>query len=219
MPPVSALGRSIGSATVKLEKRLLFGPLSAVLFLFGTLGVAHFLPGYSHLRQDVSEIGALGTPTRLAFAVMVFAVAACLAVFGWALRDVAARRGLPRLAAYLIGFVVVSEVGIAIFATPHPLHGPFGMVSLIGFQAPGVLALTWRRDPAMRGVVLVSWLFFLGLWGASLSILLPGFLPDLARQIEPVAGLVQRSLFVAWFGWCAAAGLILRGAVSADPRA
>lgn len=190
-------------------KRLLFGPASAAAFLFGTVGVALFLPGYSHVRQDVSEIGALGTSTRLPFAILVFCVAVCLLIFASALREVAARNRLPPLAAYLIGFVVLSEVGIAIFATPHPLHEPFGLLSIIGYQAPGVLAFTWRRDPKMRTVVNLSWLFFFGLWTATALILVPGFWQPMARLLEPIAGLVQRTLFVAWFGWCAAVGLVL----------
>jgi hypothetical protein len=194
---------------LNLGKRLLFGPVSAVAFLFGTIGVALFLPGYSHVRQDVSEIGALGTPTRLPFTILVFCVAVCLLIFASALREVAVRNSLPRLSAYLIGFVVLSEFGIAIFATPHPLHEPFGLLSLIGYQAPGVLAFTWRRDPKMRKVANVSWIFFIGLWTATALILVPGFWPAMARLLEPIGGLVQRTLFVAWFGWCATVGLML----------
>jgi len=195
---------------LNLEKRLLFGPLSAAAFLFGSIGVALFLPGYSHVRQDVSEIGALGTPTRFAFAILVCCVAVCLLIFASALREVASRNGLPKFAAYLIGFVVLSEVGIAFFATPDPLHEPFGLLSLIGYQAPGVLAMTWRRDPKMRKLCNISWIFFFGLWVATGLILLPGFWPPMAQLLEPIGGLVQRTLFVAWFGWCAVVGLSLR---------
>jgi Protein of unknown function (DUF998) len=194
---------------MNLQKRLRCGPLSAVLFVVGTLGIALFLPGYSHVREDVSTIAALGTPTRVPFAILVYCVAGCLLLFASALREVASRNGLPQLGAYLIAFVVLSEVGIATFATPHPLHEPFGLLSLVGYQAPGVLAFTWRRDVKLRTVVIASWLFFFGLWAATALILVPGFWPVLARLLEPIAGLIQRTLFVAWFGWCAFVGIAL----------
>ena len=195
---------------MSLRTRLLFGPISALMFVLGTVGVALFLPGYSHIRQDVSEIGALGTPTRLAFAVVVCGVAACLAIFAWGLGGVARARGLSPFPAILIGFVVVSEIGIATFATPDPLHEPFGLLSLIGYQAPGVLTLMWRRNPSLKRLAAVSWLCFLGLWAATALILAPGFLPSLAQRMAPIAGLTQRPLFVVWFGWCAYTGFSLR---------
>ena len=194
---------------MSVGNRLLFGPLSAVLFLFGSIGVGLFLQGYSPVRQDVSEIGALGTPTQLAFAVLVLVVAACLAVFAWGVAGVAGRERLPRLAAHLIGFVVLSEVGIAIFATPHPLHEPFGLVSLIGYQAPAALAIGWRRKAGMRAIVAASWLFFVALWAATVLILGQGIWPPMGRFLEPVDGMVQRTLFLAWFGWCAVTGVQL----------
>ncbi len=193
-----------------LRTRLLFGPIAALVFVLGTISVALFLPGYSHVRQDVSEIGALGTPTRLAFAILVYGVALCLAIFAWGLRDFGQARGLSPFPAFLIGFVVVSEIGIATFATPDPLHEPFGLLSLIGFQAPGALTLMWRRDPNLKRLAAVSWICFLGLWVATALILAPGFSPPLAERMAPVAGLAQRTLFVAWFGWCAYVGVSLR---------
>ena len=200
---------------MNLRTRLLFGPIAALVFVLGTIGVALFLPGYSHVRQDVSEIGALGTPTRLAFAIVVYGVAASLVIFAWGLWAFARARGLSQVPAFLIGFVVVSEVGIATFATPDPLHEQFGLLSLIGFQAPGMLALMWRRDLGLKRLVDVSRICFFALWAATALILVPGFWPPLAQAIAPVAGLAQRTLFAAWFGWCAYVGISLRDAATA----
>ncbi len=190
------------------RKRLLFGPLSAVVFVVGTTLVALFLPGYSHVRQAVSDIGAQGTPTRLAFAGVIYALALCLLGFAYGLRDFARTFRLPALPAYLTLFVVASQIGIATFAAPHRLPEAFGLVSLVGYQAPGTLAVGWRHIPALKPVVFVSWLVFAALWIVTAVILLPDFSP-LAHALEPVAGLVQRLLFVAWFGWCAWIGVSL----------
>jgi hypothetical protein len=45
--------------------RLLFGPLAAAILCFGIIGLALLLPGYSHVRQTVSEIGEIGSPARV----------------------------------------------------------------------------------------------------------------------------------------------------------
>jgi hypothetical membrane protein len=144
---------------VKPNARLVCAPLSAILFLIGTLGVAHFLPGYSHVRQAVSEIGALGAPTRIPFAVLACLVGLCVFIFGTALGSIAKRYAVSVIPAYLTAFVALTEIGIGIFAMPHPLHGPIGLSALLGFQAPGVLALSWRRNVKLRPLIAPSWGF------------------------------------------------------------
>ena len=100
--------------------------------------------------------------------------------------------------------------GVGVFAYPHPLHNIFGISELIGYQAPLVFALTWRRDPRVNTVVAVSWIFSVLIW---VAILLN--LSSLDRQgliwayVKPVNGLAQRSLFAGWFGWCAVTGILL----------
>jgi len=195
---------------MKSRYRLLFGPLAAAVFGFGVLGLALMIPGYSHVHQTVSEIGEVGSPARVPFAVMLCCVAACIAVFAWAVRDLSIANQRSPWAAYLIGFMALPAAGIGVFAFPHPLHNVFGISELIGYQAPIVFALTWRRDPRAKTLVVLSWILFVLIWcaiGLNLS--------SLDRQgilwthVKPVFGLAQRALFAAWFGWCAVVGILL----------
>src|SRR5438874_8497512 len=116
--------------------RLLFGPLAAAILCFGIIGLAPLLPGYSHVHQTVSEVGEIGSPARVPFAIMLSCVAACILVFAAAVRDRSVQTGHSQLAAYLIGFMALSAVGVGVFAYPHPLHNVFGLSELIGYQAP-----------------------------------------------------------------------------------
>lgn len=190
--------------------RLLFGPLAGAILCFGIIGLALLLPGYSHVRQTVSEIGEIGSPARVPFAFMLCCVAACILVFALAFRDLSVTARHSRLAAYLIGFMALPAAGVGVFAYPHPLHNIFGISELIGYQAPLVFALTWRRDPRVKTVVAVSWIFSVVIW---VAILLN--LSSLDRQgliwgyVKPVNGIAQRSLFAGWFGWCAVVGILL----------
>lgn len=190
--------------------RLLSGPLAAAILCFGIIGLALLLPGYSHVRQTVSEIGEIGSPARVPFAIMLCCVSACILVFASGVRDLSVTAGHSPLAAYLTGFMALPAAGVGVFAYPHPLHNIFGISELIGYQAPLVFALTWRRDPRVKTVVAVSWIFSVLIW---VAIVLN--LSSLYRQgfiwacVKPVNGLAQRALFAAWFGWCAVVGILL----------
>jgi hypothetical membrane protein len=193
---------------VRRNYRVLFGPLAGVILAFGIAGLALLIPGYSHVHQTVSEIGEIGSPARVPFAIMLFCVAACILVFASAVRDVSVAAHHSRLAAYVIGFMALPAAGIGLFAYPHPLHNLFGMSELIGYQAPLVLALTWRRDPRAKTLVVLSWILFALIWGA-IALNLSAFAAPVWAYVKPVHGLAQRALFAAWFGWCAVVGILL----------
>ena len=107
--------------------------------------------------------------------------------------------------------MTIPVVGIAVFATPHPLHNVFGLSEIVGYQAPAVLALTWRRDPRARTLVAVSWIAFALVW-ICMGLNMAGLAPHsrLWAMVGPVIGIAQRALFASWFGWLVAAGLLLR---------
>jgi hypothetical membrane protein len=188
--------------------RLLFGPLAAAILGFGIAGLALLIPGYSHVHQTVSEIGEIGSAARMPFAIMLFCVAACIVVFASAVRDVSLAAHHSPFAAYLIGFMALPAAGIGVFAYPHPLHNVFGLSELIGYQAPLILALTWRRDPRAKTLVVLSWIFFAIIWGA-IVLNLTSFVQPVWAYVKPIHGLAQRALFAAWFGWCAVVGILL----------
>lgn len=190
--------------------RLLFGPLAAAIFGIGIVGLASLIPGYSYVQQTVSEIGEIGSPERVPFAIVLGCVAACILIFAAGLLDLSVVTGHSRWAAYLTGFMALPAAGIGIFAYPHPLHNVFGLSELIGYQAPLVMALTWRHDPRAKTLVAFSWIMFVLIWVAILV-----NLSSLDREgliwahVKPVHGLAQRALFFAWFGWCAVVGILL----------
>jgi hypothetical membrane protein len=188
--------------------RLLFGPLAGIILVFGITGLALLIPDYSHVRQTVSEIGELGSPARVPFAMMLGCVAACILVFASAVRDASVAADHSRFTAYLIGFMALPAAGIGVFAYPHPAHNFFGMSELIGYQAPLVFALTWRRDPRAKTLVMISWIFFALIWGA-IALNLSALAAPVWAYVKPVHGLAQRALFAAWFGWCAVLGILL----------
>ena len=196
----------------RADSRLWFGLVAAAVLLFGVIGLAALVPAYDQVRQTVSEIGEVGSAVRIPFALVLGAVAACLVVFASAVHDLSRTRGLSVWAAVFLGFMAVPVAGVGIFAYPHPLHNVFGLLELIGYQAPIVLALTWRRDPGARQIVSFSWMMGLLVWIAiALNFVTFARGSAVWDLVAPVYGLVQRALFAAWFVWCAGVSLMTRG--------
>lgn len=196
--------------------------MSALLLAAGIVGLPLIVPGYDSVHQTVSEIGEVGSPANVPFALDLFLVAACLLIFAWALRGVARDAGRPTLAAWLVGCMTVTVAALGWFAYPHPMHNVFGPTELIGYQAPLVVAVTWGRSPTLRPVAIFSGWMALLLWLAviaNLCVLDPhGPILGAVWAFErPLYGLVQRSLFLFWCIWCAGAGLWLwRRAVTTE---
>ncbi len=193
-----------------MKARFLSGPLAAVLLALGIIGLGALVPGYDPVRQTVSEIGEVGSPMRLPFALLLWAVALLVLVFASALRSFARKAGVSTLPAYVTACMAISAAGVGTFAYPHPLHNVFGLSEVVGYQAPFVAALAWRRAPGARTLVGFSWILVAVVWVTFALNLMPIFRPaGVWPPLKPIYGLVQRSLFAAWFGWCAGAGLIM----------
>ncbi|ULU24601.1 DUF998 domain-containing protein [Dyella terrae] len=204
------MSRSTNDTYRLLHLRLSFGVVAALVLWGGFVLLPLLVPGYDSIRQTVSEIGEMDSPARIPFAAMLCMVAVCVLLFAWGLRDASVKLGRPSVAAYLAGFMAVSSVGVGIFAYPHPLHGVFGLSEFVGYQAPWVLALTWRRETTVRGLVPFSWTMGTLLWIAilaNLSVL------DLHSWLwlheRPFYGVVQRSLFFIWCLWLAVISVML----------
>ena len=192
------------------DGRLLFGPLAAVLFAIGIVVLALLVPGYSQVRQTVSEIGEMDSPMRWPFAAMLWIVAGCLIVFALALRRASLDARHNTISAWLTAWMAVAAAALGVFAFPHPLHNPFGESELIAYQAPLAFALAWRNDPRGRGLVAFSWIVYVLLWvslGLNMGKIIGG--GALWDDIKPFYGLVQRSLFACFFVWVAGTGIAL----------
>jgi len=197
---------------MKQTRKLLAGPAAAVIFAATILLLPLWIPGYSSVHQTVSEIGMAGSPMQVPFTLLVCIVALCLLVFGLALRAAAIDGGHSSFAGYLTICAAISAAGVGLFAFPAAPHNYFGMSELIGYQAPWVFALNWRRDPSASNVVRVSWLLAVLMWIViALNLGVLDRSGSLWAHERPIYGLVQRSLFAVFFLWCAVIGAMLFG--------
>jgi hypothetical membrane protein len=120
---------------------LWFGPIAILLFIAGTLAIGTVTPGYSHVRQTVSELGEVGSPGQVAFSALLCLIATCLVIFASAIARSHRRLGCSTLPAYFVVAMAISCAGVGLFSYPHPLHNVFGLSETVGLQAPLVAAL------------------------------------------------------------------------------
>jgi hypothetical membrane protein len=198
------------SQSMTTETRLIFGPVAAAIFFIGVACLALLIPGYSHVQQSISAIGRLGTPMRVPFALIFVCYACSLLIFASGIFRFAAKNRASKLPAYWIGCLALTQLGIAVFATPHPLHNIFGLFGLLGDLAPLVLALTWRRS-GPRSLIIISYVLGLMVLG-SIVLNLSELLPQSAlwQLVRPYPGLAQRFLVAVWLAWLIAAGVVMR---------
>lgn len=190
--------------------QLWFGPLAVLLFVAGTLAIGLITPGYSHVRQTVSELGEVGSPGQVAFSVLLCLVAASLLVYAGAIARSLHELGHSVSPAYFVGAMAISCAGVGIFAFPHSLHNIFGLSETVGLQAPLVAALACRKDARAKQVTVFSSIMYLVVLMAIAINLVPLVRPaDLWAHLKPFFGIVQRSLFASWFIWCAGYALFL----------
>jgi hypothetical membrane protein len=189
---------------------LWFGPLAALLLLSGIFLIGQMIPGYSHVRQTVSELGEVSSPGRLAFSVLLSLVALCLVVFAIAAFRTLRESGYSTIPTYFVGAMAISVAGVGIFAFPLPLHNVFGMSELIGYQAPLLAALAHRKAVPRPLAVFSIWMYAAVMLSLAANLTTLNRHGDLWAQIQPIYGVVQRSLFAAWFFWCAGYAVLLR---------
>jgi hypothetical protein len=184
---------------------LLGGLAAALLFGLGVAGVGVVTPGYSAVRQTVSELGPRGGNGRGALAAINLAVAIAAAVFACGLAAVARNMAWTFVPAYFIALFALLTAGLALFPAGHPLHNVVGLLQTFPFVgAPLSVALGWPGS-----LIPVSWIALVLLVVAMVLNLAPAFSSRLASRFAPVYGLLQRSLFATWHGWCAVLGLVL----------
>jgi hypothetical membrane protein len=190
--------------------RLWLGPIAALLLFSGLFAIGLMSPGYSHIRQTVSELGEIGSPGRVAFSVLLSLVAACLIGFAGGVARTLRESEYSTLPAYFIGAMAISVAGVGLFAFPDPLHNVFGMSELVGYQAPLVAALVCRTAPNVRQLATFSIVMYvLVLLAIAANMTTLDRHGDLWANIQPFYGVVQRFLFAAWFFWCAGYAVLL----------
>ncbi|MGM9483411.1 DUF998 domain-containing protein [Roseateles sp. NT4] len=179
--------------------------LSGVAILLMTVVLGALTPGYSHLSQFISELGASGAPyewwaRRLGFLPAGLSLLAfCVLAFKAMPRSTGATLGLIGLAVYAAGYVAASQFPCDPGCRPaepslsQVIHNTVGG---LGYAlAPGFLALLARASGG--GMLAQLGYAAAAVTGVGLLTLTPA---------SPLVGLSQRAIELAVLGWVALLG-------------
>jgi hypothetical protein len=179
-----------------------------VVFCLGVSWLGLTRPGYSAVRQTISELGPAGEKGRTPLAALNLITALGALLFAGGLLSLARQSGLSAVPAYLVGFYAVPVIGLVAFPSGRPLHNVFGLLQTVSFVgAPWTVASSWRHEGGT--VVAISWIALAMMLCAIVLNLAPAFSRRTTTTLEPIYGIVQRAIFVTWHGWCAALGALL----------
>ena len=134
---------------------LMAGIAVPVLYFANLLINSLLYPGYSHVTQYVSELGAAEAPYRTLFnaGVILTGAAGFAAGFGifYAVRRVGGNRILGALSGLLVSLCGIAIVMAGMFPMPDNRHGGYGLG--LGYQlVPLLLALALWRVRRLRGL-------------------------------------------------------------------
>ena len=179
------------------------GRFIAIAFFLGTLVFGFALDNYSFVSQTISEIGSMNSPFRFQFQIFKILIASLILILSVLVLKYARRNNLSMIPGILLLCFGLSDLGLALFPTPHPLHNVFGLSMTLGYLSPLFFALLWP-NAASDHFKRVSLVFFLLILIGILLNLSPAFKPDLFPL--NYYGLVQRFLVFTMFIYIAYLG-------------
>ena len=153
------------------------------------------LGNYDHLSRQVSELGAIGTPTRFlfGFGLVVCSILSVLFVVG--LCRACRRHDISAIPVAPILAFSVSIGGAGLFPLPLRLHMLAGMPSVLLVLSPLLALVLWRNARRLPGMTWPSLLSFL--------IMSLGFLAFFPSVLSAYPGLKQRFFHAGWSIWFA----------------
>lgn len=182
--------------TDKMKTRglLYLGFLAPIIFWLTTIVCSLILDDYNHLKWQVSELGALGTPTQHLFTagLVLSAVLNVFFIMGlWKYCSKLQFSILPILFLSLYSFIA----GPAIFPMPLKLHNIAGLPFPFLILSPLAGLFVWRKKEDLLKVRTAA--FF------SFGMMMLGFLIFFPDVLNEYFGLKQRFLYTGWSIWSA----------------
>ena len=180
-------------------KVLYVGALGGLVFVIMTLILGTLLNDYSSVSQTVSEIGRIGSPFQEYYSVMLSLVSILSFIFSCFLFRFANDNSLPKAPVYCIAFFAVLDGAFVVFPAPEQLHNVVGLLHIVGYVAPFIVARNWKQYFVHRQLRNYSSVVSMTI-GVMLFLNLS---PMIAPKLYPLEfyGIVQRGLLYTYYLW------------------
>jgi hypothetical protein len=174
-------------------KWLIYSGIFVPIVFWTTILFCGFIMGNdNHYTRQVSELGAIGSPSQYFFTIGLLLGAILSVFFIVGLYKTSKQIGLNPIPVFIIITYSISICGAALFPLPLRLHGIIGMSSVFLFLSPFLsLILWWTKN--ISNMKLISLLSFL--------IMALGFLAFMPTVLSEYSGLKQRFFHIGWTIW------------------
>lgn len=169
------------------------GCAAPVLFWVMTFISGHVHGHYNHLKNVVSELGAIGTRSELLTSSLLICLSLLEVFFSIGFYRISKVMNLSVIPAILSFAMPLTSIWAGIFTLGNEFHGVTGPLPFLTIPGSILAYLLWRKSQvplALREISLIS--FFIMLF------ILTRFIQPFGIEYE---GLVQRFFYAGWSSW------------------
>lgn len=170
-----------------------FGYVTVISFWLMTFVSGGIHGNYNHLRNVISELGALGTRAELFTSTALLFIALTGILFSFGFYRICRERKISAIPAILSFTTPITMIWASIFALGNEFHGSTGPLPFLVVIASLLAFILWRKDKDLSGArklsLLCCWVMLL---------ILTRFIKPFGIEYE---GLVQRFYYSGWSIW------------------
>jgi hypothetical membrane protein len=172
---------------------LRLGYFQALLF-WGIVFISGEIHGdYNHLKNVISELGAIGTRSEVFTSTSLIVLATLCTLFSFGFYKASIELELSIVPAILSFSTPVSLAWAAIFPLGNEFHGMTGPLPLLIILASLLVFLMWKKEKTLFSIRNFSLLSFF-----IMSLILLRFIKPFGISFE---GLIQRFFYLGWTLW------------------
>ena len=187
---------------IDARQLLLFGYWVVILFWVMTFISGYVHGNYNHLKNTISELGAIGTKSEFFTSSSLMLLAALNIVFCMGFYKASRTRRISLLPSILSFAMPVSMIWAGIFTMGNEFHGATGWVPLLIIIGSILSYFLWKRKSylyQLRQTSLIAFMIML--------LILTRFIRPFGYEFE---GLVQRFFYLGWSMWTISVTYFLR---------
>lgn len=182
------------SMELNIRKYFLLAAIAApIVFWTTTFVCGLILSDYNHLRNLVSELGAIGTRTQFLFTTGLLLTSILSILFIIGSISLLKEKKIPTLPVWVLTAFSFSIAGAAIFPMPTRLHFLLGSPSFLLFFSPIIALFIWKKNQLPLAIKAFALL--------TLLIMSLGFLIYAENLMAGYQGLKQRFFHLGWTIW------------------
>jgi hypothetical membrane protein len=177
----------------RIIRLIYFGYIAPIFFWLLTFFSGAIHGNYNHLKNVISELGAIGTKSEIITSVSAIFLSFFCVLYSIGVYKFSRAMKLSLIPAILTFIMPITFLWIAIFPLGNELHNSTGPLPLGMILACLLSCFLWKRGKEFSNLKVLSFVSFL-----IMMLLLTRFIKPFGQQYE---GLTQRFFYFGWSVW------------------